>query len=72
MKMSFFSRSVCVLAKPCVVVALLVQTAWAGTFSVNTWTNDASSGIVSGQTVWAYHFGVTNVATVNGVTVPGI
>lgn len=44
----------------------------AGVFSINTWTNDASSGIVPGQTVWAYHFGVTNVATVNGVTVPGV
>ena len=44
----------------------------AGTFSVNAWTNDAGRGIVPGQTLWAYHFGVTNIAVVNGVTVPGV
>ncbi len=43
-----------------------------GTWSVNAWTGDASSGIVAGQTLWAYHFGTTNIATVNGVTVPGV
>lgn len=51
---------------------LVTPSSRAGVFSINAWTNDASSGIVPGQTVWAYHFGVTNVATVNGVTVPGV
>ncbi|MBC8096476.1 MAG: right-handed parallel beta-helix repeat-containing protein, partial [Akkermansiaceae bacterium] len=41
-----------------------------GTWSVNAWTDDASSGIGS-QTLWAYHFGNNNTAVVNGVTVPG-
>ncbi len=52
-------------------LALLVPAASAGTFSINAWTNDANSGIVAGQTLWAYHFGNTNTAVVNGVTVPG-
>lgn len=44
----------------------------AGTFSTAAWTNDASTGIASGQTVWAYHFGSTTTATVNGISVPGL
>ncbi len=43
----------------------------AGTWSINAWTGDASSGIVNGETQWAYHFGSTTSATVNGVSVPG-
>lgn len=31
----------------------------AGTFSTAPWTNDASSGIASGVTTWAYRFGST-------------
>jgi hypothetical protein len=53
------------------LVLFLVPSALAGEFSINAWTNDASSGIGPGQTLWAYHFGSTNIAVVNGVTVPG-
>lgn len=52
-------------------VLLLVTAAHAGTFSTAAWTDDASTGIVSGQTVWAYHFGETTTTTVNGVSVAG-
>ncbi len=56
------------------LLALLgaVPLARAGTFSTTPWTNDASSYIASGQTVWAYHFGSTATAAVNGVTVTGL
>ena len=59
------------------VVLLLVAfasatAARAGTFSTAAWTNDATSYIASGQTTWAFHFGATTAATVNGVNVPGI
>jgi hypothetical protein len=51
---------------------LLTDRAAAQGFSVSPWTNDASSGIVSGQTSWAYHFGSTSAPTVNGVSVTGV
>jgi|GEM_PF-871442 len=41
-------------------------------FSTTAWTGDASSGIDSANTYWAYHFGSTALATINGVDVPGI
>lgn len=44
----------------------------AGTFSTAAWTDDAYTGIASGRTLWAYHFGATTTATVNGVSVPGL
>jgi hypothetical protein len=53
-------------------VLLLASTANAGTFSRAAWTDDASTGIVSGQTVWASHFGVATTTTVNGVSVTGV
>ena len=43
----------------------------AGTFSTAAWTDDASTGIATGRTLWAYHFGATTTATFNGVTTPG-
>ncbi len=37
------------------------------------WTGDADSGISSGRTLWAYHFGgSTATASVNFVSVPGL
>ncbi len=46
-------------------------TAW----TVSPWTNDETSGITPGQTLWAYHFnssGTVRVATVPVVGVPGL
>ncbi|MEQ1751033.1 MAG: Ig-like domain-containing protein, partial [Prosthecobacter sp.] len=47
------------------------STVQASTWSTTPWTGDASTGIVNGETQWAYHFGSTTSATVNGVSVPG-
>lgn len=63
------------LARALALLGLLlafVAPAHAGTFSTTAWTDDASSGIVAGQTNWAYHFGSAAAATVNGVPVTGI
>lgn len=49
----------------------LISTSMAGTWTVEPWTGDASTGIVNGETQWAYHFGSAASATVNGVSVPG-
>lgn len=49
----------------------LISTSLAGTWTVEPWTGDADTGIVNGETQWAYHFGSTTSATVNGVSVPG-
>ncbi|MBE7494575.1 MAG: hypothetical protein HS117_06495 [Verrucomicrobiaceae bacterium] len=54
------------------LLALAAPALRAGTFSTAAWTDDATSGIASGQTTWAYHFGSTTASTVNGVTVTGI
>lgn len=43
-----------------------------GTWSTAAWTDDSTSGIVPGRTLWARHFGSTAPATVNNVSVPGI
>jgi len=51
---------------------LLATAAQAGTFSTAAWIDDACTGIVSGQTAWAYHFGDTPTATVDGVSVTGL
>ena len=60
----------------CLILAVLVTciatAARAGSFSRAAWTNDASSGITAGQTAWAYHFGATTTAVVNGISVTGI
>jgi predicted outer membrane repeat protein len=56
---------------PLLFASLLSTGLRAGSFSTGPWTDDASSGIVSG-TSWAYHFGSATPATVNGVTVGGI
>lgn len=47
-----------------------LSTVKAGTWSSAAWTGDASSGIVNGDTLWAYRFGVGADAVVNGVEVP--
>ncbi|MES2594002.1 MAG: choice-of-anchor Q domain-containing protein [Verrucomicrobiota bacterium] len=54
-----------------VLLGLLPGPAFAGTWTVQPWNGDASSGIVSGETRWAYHFGSATTGTVNGVSVPG-
>lgn len=54
-----------------VLWGLLPGFALAGTWTVQPWTGDASTGIVNGETQWAYHFGSATAATVNGVSVPG-
>jgi predicted outer membrane repeat protein len=54
------------------LLALAAPALRAGTFSTAAWTDDATSGIASGQTTWAYHFGSTTAATVNGKSVTGI
>jgi microcystin-dependent protein len=41
-------------------------------WSVTPWTDDASSGIDPGNTVWAYNFGSASGATINGVAVTGV
>ncbi len=46
--------------------------AHAGTFSTAPWTNDASTGIALGRTVWAYHFGATTATNFNGIPTSGI
>ena len=43
----------------------------AQTWSTTAWTDDATTGIASGPTVWAAHFGSSTNATVNSVTVNG-
>ncbi len=53
-------------------LALAATAARAGTWSTAAWTGDSTTYISSTQTLWAYHFGSTNPATVNGVSVPGI
>ena len=50
----------------------LPAAARAGTFSTGAWTNDATTGISTGKTSWAFHFGAAAAATVNGVSVTGI
>jgi hypothetical protein len=54
------------------LLACTIATARAGTFSTAAWTDDASSGIDPGHTVWAYHFASTTPATVNGFSVTGV
>jgi hypothetical protein len=44
----------------------------AGTWSHKPWTNDASMGLSSPDTIWAYHVGNATTATVSGVSVPGL
>jgi hypothetical protein len=39
------------------------STVKAGTWTVQPWTGDASTGIVNGETQWAYHFGSATSAT---------
>ena len=51
---------------------LLTGALRAGSFSVSPWTNDASTGIVEGQTAWAYRFGDPQAFVLNGVTVMGV
>ncbi|WP_170267039.1 choice-of-anchor Q domain-containing protein [Brevifollis gellanilyticus] len=54
-----------------VLSGLLATSLHAGTWTVQPWTGDASTGIINGETQWAYHFGSATAATVNGVSVPG-
>lgn len=56
----------------CLCALVLASSARAGTWTFSPWTNDASTYIASGQTVWAHHFGSTATATINGVSVPGL
>jgi hypothetical protein len=65
-KVSGFRRAFLGLA----LLPTLLTTAFAGTWSVQPWNDDATSGI-GASTIWAYHFGSENTATVNGVSVPG-
>lgn len=51
---------------------LAATDAHAGTFSTAPWTDDTTTGIVSGSTQWAHHFGSTSTATVDGVSVIGL
>ena len=51
------------------VISIPVDT--AGTWSTGSWLNDSSTGILSGQTIWARNFGGSTV-TINGVSVPGL
>lgn len=44
----------------------------AGSWSTAAWTSDATTGISTNGTLWAYHFGAPTTATVNGVKVPGV
>lgn len=50
----------------------LAGSALAGTWSIKPWTNDASMGLSTTETLWAYHFGSATTATVSGVSVPGL
>jgi hypothetical protein len=43
-----------------------------GGWSTAAWTNDASSGIAPGRTVWAYNFGSNTATNVNGEIVEGV
>ncbi|TDU81204.1 cadherin-like protein [Prosthecobacter fusiformis] len=60
------------LAVILLAVQLLGPSLFAATWSSAAWTGDATSNIISGNTVWAYHFGTAETAAVNGVSVPGI
>lgn len=51
------------------IISVPVDT--AGTWSTGAWLNDSSTGILSGQTIWARNLGGSNV-TINGVSVPGL
>ena len=51
---------------------LLIYAAWAGTWAISPWTNDASTCVASPQTAWAYHLGAIAAATVNSVISPGL
>lgn len=42
------------------------------TWTLNRWGDDASSGLTTGETLWAYTFGSSASPAVNGVTVTGI
>ncbi|MEK7949531.1 choice-of-anchor Q domain-containing protein [Luteolibacter soli] len=53
-------------------VACMIPAAWAGTWSTTPWTNDASTGVTTAKTVWAYNLGNTSSPTVNGVTFTGV
>ena len=41
----------------------LPAAARAGTFSTGAWTNDATTGISTGKTSWAFHFGTASPAS---------
>jgi len=53
-------------------LSFLVQAASAGTWSTTPWTGDASTGFGPSRTLWAYHFGSPDTATVNKVSVSGL
>lgn len=48
-----------------------IASAFGGSFYTDVWTDDTTIGIVAEQTLWAHHFGDSQTATINGVTVPG-
>ena len=52
------------------VVLISASAVRADTWTTQAWTGDASTGIVNGETLWAYRFGDVGDATVNGVAVP--
>lgn len=52
---------------------LLTPQLYPGTaWTVSPWTDDASSGITPGRTVWAYHFNSPAATSVNSVPVAGL
>ncbi|GAA5149458.1 hypothetical protein GCM10023213_47190 [Prosthecobacter algae] len=52
------------------VVLISASAVRADSWTTQAWTGDASTGIVNGETLWAYRFGDVGDATVNGVAVP--
>lgn len=54
------------------LIASILPAAWAGTWTTTPWTNDASTGISSAKTVWAYNIGSAASPVVNGVLFTGV
>lgn len=55
------------------LLAIFTPRLQADSITAMPWTGDADSGITSGRTLWAYHFGgSTTTASVNFVPVPGL
>jgi hypothetical protein len=51
------------------LAAFFAPAALAGVWSFAPWSSDASSGLNTNQTLWAYNFSTASNATVNGVAV---